>query len=420
MKKITLLLMLFLFGAVSYGQLNENFDAGMPADWLIKSRVNGVETAQTQQWQLNTAAYPAHTDPNAAFVNNEQIGMGNTEEDLLITKQITINPNGQLRFFTRQTQNSDQLTKYQIRISANAAQNNLDAFTIVKEWSEAELTDLNGDITAYVEKSFDIPDAYINVPIYIAFVRVYTQPETQRSGDRWLVDDVKIVEKCKKPIDLAIVPGSIASTSASMYWTNTSTSTNFEIEIVPENAEFTGVATAFSSTTTPSSYTATLLTPGTCYKYQVRSVCAADNTSDWAGPLLFCTLPIGSVCADPIVVGELPYSTSGNTANFGDEVDTVQGTQCNATPSGTNYLQGNEVFYSYTATTDGLISVTMTPIGATSTNSSVFVYSSCANIGTSCIAGLANAAVTVRTFNMAVTAGSTYYFVISSGELHSL
>jgi len=254
MKKITLLLMLFLFGAVSYGQLNENFDAGMPADWLIKSRLNGVEVVQTQQWTLSSAPpanYAAHSDPNAAYVNNEQIGAGNTEEDLLITKQITINPNGQLRFFTRQTQNSDQDTKYEIRISTDAAQGNLGAFQTVKQWTEADLTDLSGDITVYEEKSFDIPAQYINVPVYIAFVRVYTQPQPQRSGDRWLVDDVKIVEKCAKPTDLNVVTSSISSTSVTLNWTNASASTNFEIEIVPENSDFTGVGTPFSSTTTP-------------------------------------------------------------------------------------------------------------------------------------------------------------------------
>ncbi|MDI1256840.1 MAG: choice-of-anchor L domain-containing protein, partial [Flavobacterium sp.] len=414
MKKITLLLMLFLFASVSYGQLNENFDAGMPTDWLIKSRLNGAEVVQSQHWQLNTPAYPAHTAPNAAYVNNEQIGMGNTEEDLLITKQVTIDPNGQLRFFTKQTQNSDQFTKYQIRISTNAAQDNLAAFTLVKEWTEAELTDLNGDITVYEEKSFDIPAAYIGVPVYIAFVRVYTQPTGQRDGDRWLVDDVKIVEKCLKPIDLNVVTASISSTSVTLNWTNTSTATNFEIEIVPENSDFTGVGTPFSSTTTPSSYSATALNPGTCYKYQVRAVCAADNTSDWAGPLLFCTIPLGSVCADPIVVGDLPYSTSGNTANYGDEVDTVQGTLCGATPPGTNYLQGNEVFYSFTAAADGLVSITMTPVGTTSTNSSVFAYASCGNIGVSCLGGVANSNTNVRTFNLAVVTGNTYYIVISS------
>jgi len=118
---------------------------------------------------------------------------------------------------------------------------------------------------------------------------------------------------------------------------------------------------------------------------------------------------------NPIVVTPLPYQVSGNTASFGDYIDGPQGTQCGTTPPNTNYLSGNDVFYSYTADFSGTITVTLTPVGATSTNSSVFVYDSCTNVGVSCIAGLANALTTARVLTLDVTAGSVYTIVISSG-----
>jgi gliding motility-associated-like protein len=53
----------------------------------------------------------------------------------------------------------------------------------------------------------------------------------------------------------------------------------------------------------------------------------------------------------------------------------------------------------------------MTP---TATYSGIFVYNSCANIGVSCIAGAANSGTAVRNFDVTVTAGTTYYIVIST------
>ncbi len=55
----------------------------------------------------------------------------------------------------------------------------------------------------------------------------------------------------------------------------------------------------------------------------------------------------------------------------------------------------------------------MTPT-ATATYSGIFAYNSCSNIGVSCLAGVANAGVTPRVFDLPVTAGTTYYFVIST------
>ncbi|MDI1254664.1 MAG: choice-of-anchor J domain-containing protein, partial [Flavobacterium sp.] len=416
MKKITLLLLLFLGMFSGYGQaLPQNFDAGLPADWVVKSRLNGTEVVQPQHWQLNTAAYAAYSAPNAAFINNEQIGIGNTEEDYLITATQLVPTNGQMRFWTRQTANSDENTIYQIRVSTTS-QTDLSTFTTIQTWTEAELTDLNGDITAYEEKAVNL-DAYVGGNIYIAFVRMYTQPGTQRSGDRWLVDDVRMVQKCGKPTELNVVTANIGSTTAPIFFTNTAVgTTNFEIEFVFENSDPTGVGIPFTGSGANISYTGTGLVPGQCYKYYVRAVCDGNNPSDWAGPLLFCTKPLGSVCSDPIVIPQIPYQTSGNTANYGDDTDVAQGTTlCGAIPVGTNYLAGNEVYYTFTAPFDCNINVTMTPVGTTSTNSSVFMYGACPVAGTPCLGGVANSNTSVRSFNVTVTAGTSYTIVISSG-----
>src|SRR5690606_4058478 len=83
-------------------------------------------------------------------------------------------------------------------------------------------------------------------------------------------------------------------------------------------------------------------------------------------------------------------------------------TGCGTTSS---YLNGDDVVYSYTATSDTSINVSMTP---TATYSGIFVYTDCADIGVSCIAGAGSSSTAERTFDLDVTNGTTYYFVIST------
>ena len=121
--------------------------------------------------------------------------------------------------------------------------------------------------------------------------------------------------------------------------------------------------------------------------------------------------PTGALCTDPLVVGALPYNTSGDTAGFGDDYTGSPGaTGCGTTSS---YLNGDDVVYSYTATADTTINVAMSAIG--DTYSGVFVYTDCANIGTECVAGFGNGNSTDDyNFDMPVTNGTNYYIVIST------
>ncbi|WP_417857111.1 T9SS type A sorting domain-containing protein [Xanthomarina gelatinilytica] len=121
-----------------------------------------------------------------------------------------------------------------------------------------------------------------------------------------------------------------------------------------------------------------------------------------------CTLP-GEVCENSIIVGALPYTTTDDTANYGDDYTSSPGASgCGTTSS---YLNGDDVVYSYTATADTSINVSMTP---TASWSGIFVYTDCADIGVNCVAGSANSGTSERNFDLTVTNGTTYYFVIST------
>lgn len=122
----------------------------------------------------------------------------------------------------------------------------------------------------------------------------------------------------------------------------------------------------------------------------------------------------GSLCTTPIVIPSLPYTTTDNTANYGDNYDpsTTSSPTCSLTTFGNNYHGGNDVIYSYTPETSGTIKIELPSVVGWS---AMFVYTDCANIGVSyaaCATGTSAGARTIN--NFAVTAGQTYYIFISS------
>ncbi|GEP52261.1 hypothetical protein FNO01nite_29330 [Flavobacterium noncentrifugens] len=120
-----------------------------------------------------------------------------------------------------------------------------------------------------------------------------------------------------------------------------------------------------------------------------------------------------SLCEDAVPVS-LPYSTTDDTANYGNEYHGTPGdfSSC-GTPN--TFLNGNDVVYAYTADFDGAIHLDL------STESSfvgLFVYGSCSDIGQNCLAAAVmediNSAGYLSIEAFPVTTGQTYYFVISS------
>ncbi|MGL2967567.1 choice-of-anchor L domain-containing protein [Flavobacterium sp. XGLA_31] len=422
MKKITFLLLLAFISINGYAQLSlEGFesttgpDALPDTNWTLGTGNwavfdNGIGTGQ--RWGINsTIATPplVYQGSNAAYVRNENIGAGNTSEDYLATPLVTIPANGQLHFYTRTFTSGVQGTLYQIKIAPAidaSFQTDPSAYSLVQQWTENELTTT---FNIYQEKIVDL-SAYAGLDVYVAFVMVYTQPDANLGGDRWLIDNVNIVEKCTEPNNLTA--GGITQTSANLGWGNPGGAASFEIEIVNNGATPSGIGTPVTGTSYPA--TATTLgvnfTPTTTYQFYVRAVCSQGN-SIWVGPQTFTTTSPGIGCNAPITIVSLPYTTTDNTSNYSDN-PAIEGTPGATGCGSTNaYLNGNDVVYAYTATTSGTINVNMVP---TATYSGIFAYSNCSDIGVSCLNGVANAGTAPRTFDLPVVAGNTYYFVIST------
>ncbi|RXR23435.1 fibronectin type III domain-containing protein [Flavobacterium stagni] len=418
MKKITLLILFAFMHLTGYSQFPtpgvEGFEnttnpdvATNPSPWTLGTGAtgnqwavfdNGVGTAR--RWTITTSAANVYAGTNSAFMNNENIGQGNTSEDYLATPKVTVPTNGELHFWTRSTLTGPQGTEYFVLVNPTATagtQTNIASYTVTAQtYTEATLSTT---FNVYEEKVVDL-SAYAGQQVYIAFMMRFTQPTTALGGDRWLIDSVSLVERCLVPTNLSAT--SITQTSALLGWNGTAP--QYEVEVVPA----TGIPTGLGIIVTTNSYSAQGLTPATPYVYYVRALCSQSNSA-WVGPFNFTTATPGLTCNSAIAIPTLPYSTNDNTATYADTNDTNQGGSCGST---TNYMIGNEVYYSYTPTTTGAISITMTP-GAT--NSGIFVYQGCANVGVNCVAGVADATSGVRNIpSLNVTAGQTYIIVLSS------
>ncbi|RAR46784.1 CUB domain-containing protein, partial [Flavobacterium lacus] len=299
MKRITLLLLLFLLtGTVTYSQVPQNFEGGIPPGW---TRFNNAFGAA--QWTtVNAVTTPPTVCEGSisAFVNGrENIGAGNTSEKWLVSSQVTVPANGQLLFSTRSTINGFDNTLYQIRVSTVSQTS---GFSIVAQWTEAEL---NAIFNICEEKTVDLVAAGYaeGQQIYIAFVMLVTQPTTTPTGDRWIVDDVRLIERCLDPTDLS---ATTTSNSATLTWLGSAASWEIEVVALPAAPTGTGVPHSGSNT-----FLATGLSPNTSYAYYVKAICE-DGTSEWVGPFNFTTTiaPVG--CGGNFVD---PGGPTGNYTN---------------------------------------------------------------------------------------------------------
>jgi len=133
--------------------------------------------------------------------------------------------------------------------------------------------------------------------------------------------------------------------------------------------------------------------------------CSEESFTTRAAP------PVGEVCSNPIVVGALPYNTTDNTGTYGDDYTGSPGASCTST---NGYLNGDDVVYAYSPVSNTSIDVDLTGIG--STYAGIFIYTDCADIGTTCQNGATNGGTTgdLAISDYLVNSGTTYYIVIST------
>ena len=318
MKRITLLILALLFSLSGFSQVfSESFEGTTTPDlasdtWQLGSGTwgvfdNGVGTGQSWTFNDGVSTPPLVYDgTRAAFMNRENIGAGNTAQDFLATPAVLVPANGELKLWTRSTLATNNGTLYKVMVApATGAQNDPGAYALIQLWNEDDLMEGNA-FNEYIEKTVDL-SAFAGTQVYIAFVMEFTQPTATIGGDRWLVDLVRVVEKCFDPTGLAA--GSVSQTSATLSWTNPGGAANSEIYIVP----ITVTDEPTSGTVVPgNSYVATStqpagepFTPSTQYQYWVRALCGTGPdyvASEWVGPFPFQTQSPGLTCGSAIPI----------------------------------------------------------------------------------------------------------------------
>lgn len=298
-----------IFSVLSFGQLSEGFEGATfpPTGW--EKFDNGIGTAQS--WSSTNVAAQVHTGLKAAYLNREGAAPGNTPMDWLVTPQVLVPANGQLRFFTKLTLAGDQGSIYTVRISTTS-QTTEAAFTTVKTWTEVQIMSLDdlgtsgstlAQQSTYLQKKINLA-AYAGQNVYIAFVMA------GNNADRWCIDDVVVDQQCLINTNLTATP---FANSASLNWTSSATGP-WEIEYGP--AGFTqGTGTIVTAPTKP--FTLAPLTPLTNYSYYVRSVCSADNVSPWSLVKDFTTSALPPGCGGNFV------DSGGPTGNYPNNQDIV-------------------------------------------------------------------------------------------------
>lgn len=306
--------MFLLISLSSFAQFEGFEGTSLPdgsGNWALSSgnwRVfdNGIGLSQT--WSVVESPNPAvYEGTRSAFLNRENVPNGSFASDWLVTPQITVPPNGQLRFYTRQVTGGNAGSVYTVRVSnSNNLQANLVAadFITIQTYSETgngnpAINTVNG---VYEEQIVSLAAFPAGMQIYIAFEM------SNNFGDRWLIDNVDIVEKCLEPINLTAT--NITGTTADLSWTNPSNASQWEIEIIPTATNPFGSGPVITS----NPYTVTGLTFGTCYNYYVRNLCANGFKSDWTGPFYFCTNGAINTCIIP-TASFIPVSNCSNIAD---------------------------------------------------------------------------------------------------------
>lgn len=430
---ILMVLTLGLFSNLTFAQFPtlENFNSGIPGSWAVASN-----QTVTNNWVATTPT-GGYLSTLGAMVNPAlNTTTGTTAEYFLITPLATTpQPDIEVRFFTKQGSFINRGTTYQVRLSVNS-QPDLDSFNVVlASWTEAQL---NVSATTWEEKIVSIPGLPQGIPVYLAFVAITNQDASNpsgTSGDTWFIDNVRMITSCAPVTGIS---STMSSNGGIINWTHP-TATNFEIQIVADNA---GIGA--TGTPTGNSFNATTLTngnpfvDGTNYDVYIKTICDASTASSWAGPFNIQTSVLGLNCGTPVVIPTsvgtgTPYVLNSNLANYYSATDytpyTTVGSSC--FPPGTmNQLSGNHVFFTYTPTTDGLIDITQAVnvvSGGGGNNcynslSSIMVYNSCADVGVNCLAAAMNTgsgSSTVQIPNFFVQGGHTYVFVISSPYQHT-
>ncbi|WP_047546907.1 GEVED domain-containing protein [Psychroserpens sp. Hel_I_66] len=396
MKKITLLTLMMLCFCFSFAQvgISENFDSGLPADWTTNyaNSPNGACAGNSERGNLWSYVQSADlTSPNFVGASNGTdmtISFDYKIVNYNFSNPTVATPAG---WGTADIQFSiDNGTTWQTNVTIDDSNHVVSNECVTFSTSiEASFLPAGSDIQLRIFNTWASGDYYFYVDNFVAAQVAANPPNC----------DSVLSETVDVSIDGDISWSSATGVPTGYFITAGTTSGGNDLADNVNNMNST-------------SYELGTLAQGTTYYVTITPYNANGSASDCVEQTFVTdTYVEGEICEFAIDV-TLPYSeASGTTAGFGDDYTGSPGsTGCGTTSS---YLNGDDIVYSYTATSDTQISIDLTP-EAGNTWSGVFVYTDCEDIGTACVAGVGSSNTDVREIDLDVTSGVTYYIVIST------
>ncbi len=186
MKKVIFITLLLFFGYITKAQiLTETFESGTfpPTGWITMENAIDPDDAIDTRWGQQEDYETAYSSYGWAHTGNfsavSSFGFMDEYEAWLVSPQFTPTPNNyELHLFYKQAYSEEYDGEFRVYVST-ASQNNMTDFTQILAVSEANAP-LN-----FEELTVDLT-AYINTPIYVAFVNY----DDDGDGDEWYIDDV--------------------------------------------------------------------------------------------------------------------------------------------------------------------------------------------------------------------------------------
>ena len=209
---------------------------------------------------------------------------------------------------------------------------------------------------------------------------------------------------CLIPTNLAL--NSITTSSATVGWTDNSAVTSWEVLVVPFGAATPSGSTAGQVVTTNSAIISGL-TSGTRYSFYVRAICSDIDKSQWSLKADATTLISNDECSNALTV-----TVSGNncTQTFGS----ITGATASAEPLSTCIgVADDDAWFTFNATDPTLLLSFVNVIGTTS-NLNFSIYSGTCNSLTPFYCSTANSLIALLNN---LTVGTSYYVrVYSNGD----
>ncbi|MBX2972800.1 MAG: hypothetical protein KF797_06845, partial [Flavobacteriales bacterium] len=236
------------------------------------------------------------------------------------------------------------------------------------------------------------------------------------------VDNISLIETPSCPIPTGVSVSGTTHNSTNVNFTCSGCTGSIIVEygetgFTPGTDENPGVGgTVITGATSPQAISG--LSASTAYQVYVRQDCSAngDGFSDNTAVVAFTTQAPppecpGSLGANSVTIGSLPYSTTGqSTCGSGNNVTAANViVACGST----SYYGAEDRTYTFTAPVTGVYNILLTT--GTDQDAGIMLYQGCPfTSGSTCVGNAQSTTGLTRTLTPTLTMGETYYLVVDN------